>query len=115
MSKSWIPLRDLPMQAFCNGFLATIQSSSTTYGLATGDVTSLTTATDSYNSALAALAEPSTHTRPAVAAKRTAKQDLLALMRNLYKKVRAANLSHQKLEELGLPVPVQPSSIPVPG
>jgi hypothetical protein len=114
MGRSWLPLKDQDLRAFCAAFLATITPAAPSFGLAAGDVTALTSAVGSYTDALAAIDEPSTRTRVTVAAKQMSRHSLMTLMRNLYKKVRAANLTNDKLEALGLPVPVIPSPVPVP-
>jgi hypothetical protein len=114
MGRSWLPLKDQDLRAYCQAWVATITPSPSTYGLVVGDVTSLTSSTSSYADALALVDEPSTRTRVTVADKQNKRHALMTLMRNLYKKVRAANLTNDKLEALGLPVPVIPSPIPVP-
>lgn len=112
---SWLPLTDEGLRTFCESFLSTITPVPTDFGLAASDVTLLNTRTTSYVDALATSTEPSTRTRPAVAAKRMAKAALIQTMRNLYKKVLAANLGEDKMEQLGLrPRDVQPTPIPVP-
>lgn len=115
MGKSWLPLTDQELRAFCTAFLATITPAPATYGYVVGDVTSLNTAVTGYSDALAVVDEPSTRTRVSVAAKQIAKNSLVALMRNLYKKANAANLANDKREALGLPiVDVEPTPIPAP-
>src|SRR5687767_12328652 len=104
MGKSWLPLKDQDLRAFTAAFLATITPSPTTYGLAAGDVTLLNTQTSDYSDKLATCDEPSTRTRVAVAAKQISRGTLMRTMRNLYKKVIAANLADDKLEALGLPL-----------
>ncbi len=115
MSRSWLPLTDEALRSFCDSFLATITTTPTAYGLVVGDVTSLGALTTAYGSALAAAVEPSTRTSVTVAAKDMAKRSLIAAMRNLYKKVVAANLTPDKIEALGLPPrDVLPTPIPPP-
>lgn len=115
MSKSWLPLKDETLRSFCTAFAATITPVPATYGLAASDAPSLNAAVTSYSDALAVTAEPSTRTRVSVAARDMAKRSLIALMRNLYKKVNAANLAADKREALGLPiVDVEPTPIPAP-
>ncbi|HEV2295153.1 MAG TPA: hypothetical protein VGR35_14965 [Tepidisphaeraceae bacterium] len=116
MGKSWLPLKNETLRAFCQAFLATASPAPATYGLVAGDITSLSAATLNYSDALAVTDEPSTRTRVSVAARDMAKKSLIALMRNLYKKVNAANLTDDKRQALGLPiVDVEPTSIPRPG
>ena len=108
-------MKNETLRSFCQAFLATITPGPVPFGLAVGDVTSLTTAVTSYSDALAVTDEPSTRTRVSVAARDMSKRSLIALMRNLYKKVNAANLAADKREALGLPpVDVEPSPIPAP-
>jgi hypothetical protein len=114
MGRSWLPLKDQDLRAFCQAFVATITPAPATYGLVVGDVTLVTTQTTSYANALALVDEPSTKTRVSVAAKQMARHTLMTTMRNLYKKVRAANLTDDKLEALGLPTPNLPTPIPPP-
>ena len=115
MGKSWLPLKDQDLRAFCEAFLATITPAPTTYGLAASDVTLLDGQVTDYSDKLAAAVEPSTRTRVSVAAKQMSRRTLMATMRNLYKKVIAANLTDDKLEALGLPLrDVQPTPIPAP-
>jgi hypothetical protein len=114
MNRSWLPLKDQDLRAFCAAFLATITPTPTDYGLQASDATVLGTRVTSYTNALAAVDEPSTRTRVTVAAKQMARFSLMRTMRDLYKKVRAANLTNDKLEALGLPVPNMPTPIPVP-
>jgi|SRR5688572_2610801 hypothetical protein len=115
MAKSWLPLTDQDLRAFCTAFLATITPVPATYGYVVGDVTSLTSAVEGYTDALAVVDEPSTRTRVTVAAKQMAKDALVALMRSLYKKANAANLTDDKREALGLPiVDAEPTPIPAP-
>src|SRR5688572_1312662 len=115
MGKSWLPLKDQDLRAFCEAFLATITPVPTTYGLAASDVTLLDGQVTDYSDKLAAAVEPSTRTRVSVAAKQMSRRTLMATMRNLYKKVIAANLADDKLEALGLPLrDVQPTPIPAP-
>lgn len=114
MGKSWIPLRDQQMRAFVSAFLATITPSPSTYGLVLGDVTLLTTQVDDFIAKLATSDEPSTRTSVTIAAKDMSRRTLLGTMRNLYKKVLAANLTNDKLEALGLQPRNAPSPIPAP-
>jgi len=114
MGRSWIPLRDQQLRAFTSAFLATITPSPTLYGLVIGDVTLLTSQVDDYTAKLAAADEPSSRTSVSIAAKQMSRRTLLGTMRNLYKKVLAANLTDDKLEALGLQPRNAPSPIPVP-
>ena len=112
---SWLPLTDEGLRTFCESFLSTITPVPTDFGLVIGDVTLLNTRTTDYTEKLATSEEPSTRTRPSVAAKRISKAALITTMRNLYKKVLAANLPADKMEALGLrPRDVQPTPIPAP-
>ncbi len=86
MNKSWLPLKNETFRSFCQAFLATITPGPVPFGLAVGDVTSLTAAVTSYSDALAVTDEPSTRTRVSVAARDMSKRSLIALMRSLYKR-----------------------------
>jgi hypothetical protein len=115
MGKSWLPLKDEGLQTFCNAFQSTITAAPVSWGLSAGDLAALDSANSTYNDAMGTVAEGSTRTPVAVATKRAAKKNLITLMRNLYKKVLAANLTDAQLEALNLPIrDTEPSPIAKP-
>ena len=111
---SWLPLTLQDLRQFCESWLSTITPVPANFGLAASDVTLLTAQLTNYQTALATSEEPSTRTSPAVAATRTAKAVLINTMRSQHRKVMAANLSDERLEQLGLQPRNMPTPIPAP-
>jgi hypothetical protein len=112
--RSWLPLKLQELRQFCESWLSTITPAPQDYGQVVGDVTLLNTNLTAYQNALSASEEPSTRTSVTVAATRMAKKTLITTMRNLHKKVMAANLADNRLEALGLEPRNLPSPIPPP-
>ena len=115
MSKSWLPLKDETLRSFCTAFAATITPVPATWGLARGRCHQPERCGDEL------LRRTGRHGRAVHPdagkhrARDMSKQSLIALMRNLYKKVNAANLAADKREALGLPpADAEPSPIPAP-
>ncbi|HEX8523145.1 MAG TPA: hypothetical protein VF669_12885 [Tepidisphaeraceae bacterium] len=115
MAKSWLPTKESELLPFATNFSTRISATPLVYNCTSGDATTLAGLLTTYSNLVTLCNNPGTRTSVNLAGRDVAKAALVAELRLLYKKVRAGNLSADKLEELGLePRDVKPSPVPAP-
>src|SRR5438128_805755 len=109
------PNKDAALLAMANNFQAKIATDFATYGYTSAQATENATVTTAFADAMAAIDDPATKTRAKVAAKDTAKRNLVNNLRIL-NRVAQANpaLTDEQKIELGLPVYASRSPINPP-
>jgi hypothetical protein len=117
MSNSYIPSQDSLLDEWLNNFKTLIAASPTTYGLAIGDATAISTAYTNWHTAYLTAVNPTTRTKLTVAAKNQQKTVVLGVVRGYAATIRAnAAVSDTLKGGLGLhvrdsaPTPVPPPS-----
>lgn len=116
MSTSYIPVRDSLLLVWSQNFADTLAANPANYGLTDGDATAVTAANDAYAGAYAVATTAATRTKPSVAAKDTARGQLLVLLRS-YSQIIQKNLgvSQELKTALGLPIhDAHPTPVPAP-
>ena len=115
-SRNWFPIQQAVFKTFVENFSAVLSSDAVAFGCSTSDATGLASKVSTFSTSFAVAEAPETNTPVTRAAMRIAKNNVIADLRRIYKKVKAANLPDDKLLELGLPLPdLDPSVIPPPG
>lgn len=115
MASSWLPDQDSPLLAFTQQFATKLSATPTAYNCTAGQATALAALVTSYASALALALDPHTRGTSTIFAKQQAKKLLVAEIRALARQVQGSqNVTDQQRQDLGLPVKVGPSPIPIP-
>jgi hypothetical protein len=112
----YIPQTDAGLESWALNFKTLLAASPTTYGLTSGNATSVTSSYTAWHSAYVAAADKPSRTKTLVQAKTTAKTNLLALVRPFAQTIRnnPAVLDSDKVA-IGVTVPGSgPSPIPAP-
>lgn len=105
MPSTYIPSQDEALDTWATNFDTLITATPTAYGLTAGQATTFNGLRTSYSSALATALNPSTRTKPSVAAKNTAKIAMVFSARSLAALVQAhPGITAEQLEDLGLTV-----------
>lgn len=112
----WVPAQDQALDAFATNFDTIITANPTDYGLVAGDATAFNTLRLAFTNGLAAATNPSTRTPATVAAKDTARNAMVALLREDARIAQAyPAITNELLSEAGLPIrDAIPSPIPAP-
>ena len=104
MPKDWINHLDSGLVAQSRVMSVALTADPGSFGVSIGDAARLATAKVAYAEAYIRAAEPSTRTTSAVCAKRQAKESLIAIMRELARKVNAdVNVTPEQKVNIGLP------------
>lgn len=113
---SFLPSREAQLAPYLQNMSAKISAAPTTYGLVAADATALATLVTAFVSALATATNPTTRTKGTIAAKDTAKAQVVATVRVLAKRIQAnPAVTAQMKTDLGLPVhAVVPTPQPPP-
>ena len=115
-NRNWFPIQQAAFLTYAQNFAGVLASAPTDYGCTSSDATGVTTLLNTFETKFALSEAPETRTPVTIAQKDIAMKALIADMRRVHKKVRAANVSADKLIELGLkPIDNEPSPVPVPG
>lgn len=102
----YIPPKDADLATWADNFSTLITASPATYGLLAGDAAAIAAVVDPFEAAYTAAVNPSTRTKPSVAAKDAAKAAMLAVVRPYAIQVRDnAGVSDSDKLDLGLTVP----------
>lgn len=118
---SFIPSREIDLDAFANNFKTLIAANPTNYALVAADATAITNAYNSWHTAWLLATNPGTRTRPNIEAKNEQKAILLGVIRG-YAAAISANRAVSDPLKMGLglhihdatPTPVPPpSTMPV--
>lgn len=114
-NRGFLPQADAELLAWSTNFRTMITAAPATFGLTAAQATEYATTQEAYASAFQVAKDPSTRTRPTIAAKDAAKTDLQTASRLLAKIVEgtAAVTDAQKLS-LGLTVRKSPTPRPAP-
>src|SRR3954469_635585 len=86
---SYIPSTDAGLEAWALNFKTLLAASPTTYGLTSGNATSVTTVYTAWHSAYLAAADLPSRTKIQVQAKNTSRTNLLAIVRPFAQQIRA--------------------------
>lgn len=114
MQAPYIPTKDADFDSWLTNFSALLSASPTTYGLTSGDATTVAGVTTSWSAAYAAATNPATRTSVTIAAKDAARNAATATVRPLATQVsRNAGVSNDDKTALGVNLP-NPSRTPVP-
>jgi hypothetical protein len=116
MATPYIPPKDSDLLAWATNFDNLITATPAVYGLVAADATAITAVVAPYQAAQAVVDNPATKTSVTVAAKNTAKQAMLAVVR-VYAQTIAHNAGVTDADKLalGLNLPnTSPSPIPAP-
>ncbi len=105
MGTSWYPTKDADLLSFSGNMSTKLTADPTGYGVLAADAVALATLVGNFDTSYATANDPATRTSVSIAAKDVARAGLIAEMRDLYKKINAANLTADKRQELGLPIP----------
>jgi len=113
---SYIPSTDAGVLAWAENFDTLITAAPTTYGLTAPQAATFAGLFAAYDTAYTIAVNPSTRTKPAVAAKDVARYDMVANARSLAMIVQAwPSITPELLADLGLTVrDVTPTPIPTP-
>jgi hypothetical protein len=116
MANPYIPPRDVDLVTWADNFSALITAAPATYGLVAGDATIIAAAVVAWDAAYALAVNPTTRTPTTVAAKNTAKQAMLPILRTYASQIRLnAGVADADKIALGLNLPNNnPSPIPAP-
>lgn len=116
MSTSYIPAKDADLDNWLANFSTRITATPTTYGLTSGDATTIAASVATWSAAYTAAINPSTRTPVTVAAKDTAKVSVVSLCRAYGQQVaNNAAVAVQAKIDLGLnPRTNTPTPIPTP-
>jgi hypothetical protein len=110
----YVPARDVDLTGWATNYSALITAAPTSYGLVSGDATALAALVTAWNTAIAAATNPATRTEVTVAAKVTARANLVFKIRALANIVQATptvtdaqktNLGLTVRDSLSTPVP----------
>jgi hypothetical protein len=104
MGNSWLDTRDQPLLVFAGNLSTRLTSAPVSYGVVAGDATAVSNAYTGYEASLLAATTLATRAPVTIAAKDVSKATLVKELRKVYKKLRAANLAADKLQELALPI-----------
>jgi hypothetical protein len=105
MANDYLPARDANLANWTANFHALTTASPTTYGLTSAQATGYATNDSIWQAALATATDPSTRTKPSVAAKDAAKANIILLSRQLANVVQSfPTITDTLLSNLGLTV-----------
>lgn len=105
MPNTFPPSKDAELLAMSTNASAKITASAPSYGLTTGQATSLASVVSGFSSAMAAIDDPTTRTKAKVAAKNAAKSVLVQNLRDLNRFVQANKaVDDEKKIEIAFPV-----------
>jgi hypothetical protein len=116
MSNSYIPAREADMDNWILNFKSLIAANPTSYGLAVGDATAITTAYTNWHAAYLAAVNPTTRTKATVATKNTQKTVVLGVVRGYADTIRI-NAAVSDALKIGLGLHIRdtaPTPIPPP-
>lgn len=113
---SFIPNKDMELQAYAADFLAKIAASPATYGLLPADATAMAPYVTGYTANLNLATDPSTKTKVTTMQKNVSRVQIISVIRALARRVQANNTVTAAAKiALGLPVhSLVPSPIPAP-
>lgn len=123
MSAPYIPTRDADLLLWADNFRDVLAAAPATYGLVAGDITTISTLVNAFDTTYAAAVNPATRTPVTIAAKDSAKGALLPIARQ-YAQLIKANPGISNMDKVAagihindaLPSPVPPpTSIPTLG
>ncbi len=115
-SRGFLPQSESDLLLWSENFKMLITEAPATYGLDAAKATAYASTQDAFASAFQIARDPSTRTRPNVATKDAAKDDLIASSRNLSKIVEGTpSVTDAQKLALGLTVRKAPTPRPVPG
>lgn len=105
MATDFLPSRDGDLALWAANFNSLVTATPTAFGLTSGQATTLATANTAFQTALSTATNPATRTKVTVAAKNTAKANLVALVRQYAQIVQGyPPVTDAQLESLGLTV-----------
>lgn len=105
MPTDFLPARDADLSLWTDNFNTLITATPTAFGLIAGQATTYATANTAWQAALTAATNPATRTKPTVAAKNTAKANIVVLSRQYAQIVQGyPAITDMQLETLGLTV-----------
>ncbi len=105
-SKNFVPRRDEALALWAGNLSALVSAGAGSYELLPADAMALAALTSAFDSTLSAAKNPGTRTPVAVAAKNTARVNLVALVRSLARRIQAtASVTAVQKISLGLTVP----------
>ncbi len=116
MPQPYIPSRETDLVTWADNFAALITAAPATYGLTSGDASTIQTAVDAWDSAYTTANNPSTRTPTTIAAKNTAKNAMLPILRSYASQIRLnPGVADSDKIALGLNLPNNtPSPVPTP-
>ena len=116
MPQPYIPARETDLVTWADNFAALITAAPATYGLTSGDASTIQTAVDTWDSAYAIANSPTTRTPTTIAAKNTAKNAMLPIIRSYASQIRLnPGVADADKIALGLNLPNNtPSPVPTP-
>jgi hypothetical protein len=116
MANPWLPSKDLDLQVMAGDVSTKITATPGAFGLLALDASGLASLVSGFNAAMALSTDPATRTKVTIIATQTAKQQLIADIRALAKRIQAnPAVSPAQKTSLGLPVHnLNPSPTPAP-
>ena len=106
MASPWPPARDVDLQAAARVFAEKIEADPESFGIDPESAALLLAASEEFSALLAIARAPGSGTRTSVAAKNMSRRELLKIMRDTGRRVRAhPGTTAQQLRELGMVVP----------
>jgi hypothetical protein len=116
MPQPYIPARETDLVTWADNFATLITATPATYGLTAGDATTIQAAVDTWDSAYAVANSPTTRTPTTIAAKNTAKNAMLPILRSYASQIRLnPGVADADKIALGLNLPNNtPSPVPTP-